>query len=283
MTNALAGAMIGLLSGVHAATWGMYKDAPHEGFEARKYVRSLLLGLGLGASAGALLPLDATTPAGGAILFGVVYVVERALAEIYKTFLRHEDQSKYTIPMQFAVFGRVVENRCVRAILGAAYLGVMFALVATVIAWQQWAGAPRAAIARVVVASAGAWVSAVGGAWKDAPVEGFQLLKFFRSPALAMAWAILLVHLTPELVLVTLAATGYTIATTETYKTFLFPSRPRGKFAGKPVLFPAMLRLRQRAVPLYVAIWLAVLIAIGMGLQRSDQPLAARAMEVSYG
>jgi hypothetical protein len=62
--------------------------------------------------------------------------------------------------------------------------------------------------------------------------------------------------------LVTLAATGYTIATTETYKTFFFPAKPRGKFAGMPIRFPEMLRRRQRFVPLYVAIWAGVLAAI---------------------
>jgi hypothetical protein len=51
------------------------------------------------------------------------------------------------------------------------------------------------------------------------------------------------------------AAIGYERASAETYKTFCFPSRPRGKFAGKAVRFPAMLRRRLYAVPVYVAIW----------------------------
>jgi hypothetical protein len=59
-----------------------------------------------------------------------------------------------------------------------------------------------------------------------------------------------------------LAATGYTVAATETYKTFFFPSKPRGKFAGMPIRFPEMRRRRQRFVPLYVAIWVVVLAAI---------------------
>ena len=64
----------------------------------------------------------------------------------------------------------------------------------------------------------------------------------------------------------TLAATGYTVSTTETYKTFFFPSKPRGKFANKPVVFPEWLRLRQRFVPLYVLIWLAVIGAYGVAV-----------------
>jgi hypothetical protein len=283
MTNVFAAALAGLLSGIHVASWGMYKDAPHEGFELRKYLRSIVLGVGIGAGAGALLPLDATTAAGCAVLFGVVYVVERALGEIYKTFLRQEDQSKYTIPMQFAVFGRTVKSRVLRAALGAGYLAVMLAMIALVIAYQRWVGPQPSLVQVALIASAGAWISAVGGAWKDAPIEGFQTLKFFRSPLLAAAWGLLLAQLTSDLVLVTLAATGYTIATTETYKTFLFPSRPRGKFAGKPVRFPGLLRLRRRVVPVYVAIWLTVIVMFGIGLESSSRSARAELAELSRG
>jgi hypothetical protein len=269
MTNVFAAALVGLLSGIHVASWGMYKDAPHEGFELRKYFRSIGLGVGIGAAAGALVPLDATAPAGFAVLFGLVYVVERALGEIYKTFLRQEDQFKYTIPMQFAVFGRTIESRVLRAALGAGYLCGMLVMIALIAAYQRWAGPEVSLVEVAFIASAGGWMSAAGGAWKDAPIEGFQTLKFFRSPVLAALWALLLAQLTPDLVLVTLAATGYTIATTETYKSFLFPSKPRGKFAGKPVHFPSLLRLRQRVVPLYIAIWLTVLVMVGFGLERS--------------
>ena len=34
---------IGLLAGAHTSTWGMFKDAPHEGFTYRKYFRSILV------------------------------------------------------------------------------------------------------------------------------------------------------------------------------------------------------------------------------------------------
>jgi hypothetical protein len=60
-------------------------------------------------------------------------------------------------------------------------------------------------------------------------------------------------------VVIALAAEGFTVATLETYKTFFFPSKPRGKFAGKPILFPDMLRVRQRFLLLYIFIWLTVI------------------------
>ncbi|MBA2627236.1 MAG: hypothetical protein H0U85_04435 [Gemmatimonadales bacterium] len=281
MHSTVAGMLIGFLSGIHAASWGMYKDAPHEGFEIRKYLRSTLLGVAIGAFLPTALSLHVTTPNGVALLFGSAYVVERALAEIYKTFLRQEDQSKYSIPMQFAVRGRVVRSRAARAALGIAYVGAMVAVVASLAVWQRTHTGPLPLLVIALLGAAGGWISAVGGAWKDAPVEGFQLLKFFRSPAIAALWALLLARLTPSLPTIMLAATGYTIATTETWKTFCFPSHPRGKFAGKPVRFPAMLRLRQLVVPVYAAVWLVVLTALGVSLVQAG-PISRSGVESSH-
>jgi hypothetical protein len=258
---ALLSACVGVLAGVHAATWGMYKDAPHEGFSRRKYARSPLLSGALGAIVGPAMALDPRSAGSAVVLFGVVYAVERALAEIYKTFLREEDQSKYFIPMQFAVLGSVIRSRRARLIAGALYTTLLLGLVGLVTRLDQITEHPRSLPVVLLVGSLGGWISACGGAWKDAPSEGFQVLKFFRSPVLAALFAGGLAQITDSLVLVTLAATGYTIATTETYKTFFFPSRPRGKFAGKPVHYPDMLLHRQRFVLPYAAIWAGLVLA----------------------
>jgi hypothetical protein len=85
-------------------------------------------------------------------------------------------------------------------------------------------------------------------------------------------FALGLSNLTDDLVLVTLAATGFCVATTETYKTFFFPSVPRGKFAGMPVRFPDMLRRRQPFILLYGAIWLVVLGALVVALRGVPSP-----------
>lgn len=260
--STLLSAIVGLLAGVHAATWGMYKDAPHEGFSLRKYARSPVLGLALGVLLHLLTRLEPLRPADLVVLFGVVYVVERALAEIYKTFLREEDQAKYFIPMQFHILGRVVRSRAARRLVGALYTAGLVGMLVTVARLDRSTAGPHALITVLLVGSLGGWISAFGGAWKDAPSEGFQTLKFFRSPALAALFAAGLATLTPDLLLITLAATGFTVATTETYKTFFFPSKPRGKFAGMPVRYPDMLRRRRRFVPVYVAIWAGVLAAV---------------------
>jgi len=254
----LLAAAVGLIAGIHTATWGMYKDAPHEGFSGRKYARSIVLAAVIAVVIAGAWGLDPRRAADLVVLFGSTYAVERALAEIYKTFLREEDQSKYFIPMQFSVFGQVVRSRSARLLAGAGYVAACLGILLLVIAVERASPDPTPLGTVLAIGGLGGWISAFGGAWKDAPKEGFQTLKFFRSPFIATVYAVLLSRLTDDLVLNALAALGFTIATTETYKTFFFPSKPRGKFAGKPILFPEIVRWRYNFVPLYVAIWLIV-------------------------
>lgn len=190
--------------------------------------------------------------------------------EFYKTFVREEDQSKYAIPMQFHVFGRVVVSRPGRWSAG----GAIVLAVGCVAVWLRSLGEagalPSATV--VLVGSAGGWVSAIGGAWKDAPIEGFDGPKFLRSPAVAAVWAWALAGLADDLLVIGLGALGYTVATIETYKTFFFPSRPRGKFAGKPIAYAELLRFRQRFVPLYVATWTLIALALSLAFHAGALP-----------
>jgi hypothetical protein len=87
----------------------------------------------------------------------------------------------------------------------------------------------------VVVGGIGGWLTAVGGAWKDAPVEGFSGWKFLRSPVVATAWTTMLLPFTQDWVALTFAAAGLSVLSIETYKTFFTGGRPPGKFDGKPI------------------------------------------------
>jgi len=249
---------VGLAAGAHTATWGMFKDAPYEGFTWRTYSRSIVLSAGIAVLVAVIADFDMSSASSMVVLFGLTYVIERAMTEFYKTFLRDEDQSKYFIPMQLAIRGRVVRRRWQRWLLGAAY-AVVVALIVLGIDALQDAGVDGLP-AVLVIGSLGGWISAFGGAWKDAPLEGFQLFKFFRSPLVALTYSLLLAAITTNFVYFSMGALGYTVATLETYKTFFKPSVPRGKFAGKPILYPDMLTRRVHFVPLYVTIWVAVVI-----------------------
>lgn len=257
--------MIGAAVGAHASTWGMYKDAPHEGFTWPKYLRSLVLSAAIAPLVSRGFNVAPTTAAGAVILFGCIYSMERAILEAWKTFFRAEDQSKYTIPMQLAVFGKTVRSRGARLAFGVLYVG---AIAAGLLLLSRYRPAPGTSplFLAVTIGALGGWYSAFGGAWKDAPIEGFQIFKFFRSPLLAAGFAYLLFRLGATPMQGTFGAIGYTVATTETYKTFFFPSKPRGKFANKPVLFPDWLEKRKRFVPLYVLIWVLILSGFAVAL-----------------
>jgi hypothetical protein len=264
MSNELIAAIVGLAAGLHTSTWGMYKDAPHEGFAWPKYFRSTLVGLFAGLALQYFLQLDLTQASNIAVFFGGCYVVERALVEFWKTFLRVEDQSKYFIPMQFSVFGKVVENRRTQLVVGCTYVVVVVAIGFALNSLQAQVELPGMVVV-LTVGAVGGWLSAFGGAWKDAPKEGFQIFKFFRSPAMAAAYAFVLAHFTDSWIVLAGAALGYTIATTETYKTFFFLDRPRGKFQGMPVTHPEWETRRFYFVPAYVAVWIGVIASIVLG------------------
>ncbi len=262
----LIAAIIGFVAGLHTSTWGMYKDAPYEGFSWSRYFRSAIVGACIAPILYPLAELDLTRASGMVVFFGLCYVCERGLVELWKTFLREEDQSKYFIPMQFAVFGKPVKSRRTRIMIGCVYAGVVLAIVAIVELIDRRFVENPPVVLLVLVGTIGGWISAFGGAWKDAPVEGFETFKFFRSPIISGIYAFLMTRFTDRLILVFVPALGYTIATIETYKTFFFPSKPRGKFAGKPIRFPEFNTRRHRFVPIYASIWLVVLVAFVVAL-----------------
>jgi len=253
--------LIGALAGIHTSTWGMYKDAPHEGFGWPKYFRSTIVGALLGAGTHYLTRWDLSDPGARFVYWGLIYCLERAATEFWKYFIREEDQSKYFIPMQFGVMGKPMKDAKKRISIGvivaACCVGVFFAIRALEhsygASWPRW-------LVVVTVGSFFGWISAFGGAWKDAPVEGFETFKFFRSPAVAASWAFVVSHFTGSWTIIAIAAEGFTVASIETYKTFFFPNKPRGKFAGKPILHPEYLQFRKNFVPLYAGIWALVIV-----------------------
>jgi hypothetical protein len=273
--NAGIALVIGLLSGAHTSTWGMYKDSPHEGFTWRKYSRSIVLSGAIAVVWQLVLGFDLAQAWMRLVLFGLTYVTERGLVELYKTYLREEDQSKYFIPMQFHVMGRVVASRGVRYLVGAGWVVTVLAVAWGLHAFQVARKDLPGWAAVLVIGSIGGWLSAFGGAFKDAPVEGFETFKFFRSPLVALLWAAVVACFSRDFLHIALCGLGYTVATIETYKTFFFPNKPRGKFAGKPILFPRFLTWRYRFAPLYAAIWVAVLANLAFAFAEPRQGLLA--------
>jgi hypothetical protein len=257
---------VGLLAGAHAATWGAYKDSPFEGFHARRQVRSLAIAVGLACLVAGTGAIDGRD---GVVLAGVVYAGERLATEWWKTILREDDQAAYSIPMRLGFLGRPVDRRWVRYSVGALVAsGLGASALALHITQAVFAPVPWWLLV-VTVGGAGGWLTAVGGAWKDAPIEGFSGWKFLRSPLVATSWALPLSALTDDWLALCLAPAGLAVATIETYKTFLTGGRPPGKFATRPVRFhlPAV---RHVTGLFHAATWAAAAAALMLVL--ADEP-----------
>ena len=199
------------------------------------------------------------------MVIGVVYAIERLATEWWKAIVREDDQSAYSIPMRLGYRGRPVERPGVRYGVGAAVL-VIVVVTFVALHWvQSTRPAPTVWLATLGVAGIGGWATAVGGAWKDAPVEGFSSWKFLRSPAVATAWAVPLSTLTADWPTLVLAAGGLAVATIETYKTFLTGDRPPGKFAHKPQRF-RVARVRVGLGAVHAALWAGLALSSALTL-----------------
>lgn len=271
--NELTAVIIGTLAGGHASTWGMYKDAIHEGFTWPKYARSIVVGAVVALVLQWVLAFDLASAGAWVVFFGIVYATERLLLELWKGYIREEDQSKYFIPMQFGVLGKPVKSRPVRWAVLAGVVAVLALSVWGVVALQRTVPDLPPWLVLTTIGAFGGWLTAFGGAWKDAPVEGFETLKFFRSPLISLFWAVIVANFTDSWLYIGVAGAGYSVAAIETYKTFFFPSKPRGKFAGKPITHPEMLKKRLYFVPVYVAIWLVVLGSFAVAFTEQHQGL----------
>ena len=226
--------LLALMSGMHAATWGAYKDSPFEGFKASSFVRTLAVAVVTAVALVTATDLEKTI--GPVVLVGLIYGVERLATELWKSYLREDDQSAYAIPMRVAILGRTVDGRFPRYLAGSVVVASIVVLCGVAAALQPADGGP--VVMLVLMGGTGGWLTAVGGAWKDAPVEGFSGWKFLRSPVVATVWTIMLLPFTDEWVTLSVAAAGLAVLSIETYKTFFTGGRPPGKFDGKPVLPP---------------------------------------------
>ena len=263
---------VGALTGLHAATWGAFKDSRFEGFRASRFVRSI--GVGVLASIPVGLLVGPETRGQVLVLIGLCYTAERLATEWWKAILREDPQDAYTIPMRLAVGGRTVDNRIARYAVGLAIAAGLALVCAAGPALQARLPAMPTGLL-VLLGGVGGWLTAVGGAWKDAPIEGFQRLKFLRSPVVATAWAVVLIPFTRDLVLLAVTAGGMSVASIETYKTFL-AGGPPGKFAAKPVRH-ACAGVRRTCRGLHAVLYAVLACVLAGDLLSSTAPAAGLA------
>ena len=82
--------------------------------------------------------------------------------------------------MRLGFRGRPVNNHVIRYLVGiAVVVGLVLACLGA--GAIQESVPPVPAWATILVGGVGGWLTASGGAWKDAPVEGFSFWKFLAA------------------------------------------------------------------------------------------------------
>ncbi|MCY3762137.1 MAG: hypothetical protein OXH50_12880 [Gemmatimonadetes bacterium] len=164
-----------VLSGLYTSLWGAFKDSPFEGFKPRTFPRSILFSLAIFLVLYLLPPFSTRLGAIGMFqLFFLVMGIERFLAEIYKGFFRTEDQEKYFVPSRITFFGRHVGSDLLRYAAGTVIVAAVFAVTLIDVPVERF-------LWFLLIAYSTGLVVSLGGAYKDAPFEGFKPLKFQRS------------------------------------------------------------------------------------------------------
>lgn len=201
----------GLLGISNMILWGIYGDLLVEKFNFVKVLRSVVFGILWS------ILLFYTNP--NLPLFIVALIVislERITTEIYKALFRVENQDKYKIPSDL----NIKLNRKLKLFIG-------FSLLILLALFVYFCDLSLNKVYLIFIIGI---LSAIGGALKDAPFEGFDLIKFFRTPLISIVIGILLLIRFPTIsgkYFVLAIAGGERIAS-EFYKKIL-----RGRIPGK--------------------------------------------------
>lgn len=248
--------VVGFFAGLHRACWGAYKDSPFEDFNKYSFYRSLVLSPAWAVSFYWLLPLLGIERQTYQLLhiFLITIVFDTVSLEIYKLFFRNESQARYEIPSYFTVLGKkVVEQRrrYYGIVASVGFLGLFFVLARINLTTSGWLLAPVGFLSGFTVGL----LEAIGGAWKDAPFEGFERLKFFRSPVVSGLWGMILIFGQENLGLFVFSTVGANRMTVEVHKAFLKGYRS-GKFKAIKPTFSVWAERRSQFILPYVFSWL---------------------------
>ncbi len=242
--------------GLLTASWGAFKDSPYEGFSAKSFNRSVL-------STGFfyflfLFFLSKTKFEFHhlAVLFSAV-AMERLTQEYWKAFFRTKQREGiYKIPQSFHVFGKVMPYK------KRFPLGILLTLI-TLVALQILFGVTIEGNSWIIPGILLSILPSLGGAWKDAPIEGFDIKKFPRSFIIMFSSIFLLSRLTNNLMILVMGAAGLERLLVEFYKTFMVLSTP-GKF-NERVSYPEWKKKRRVFIGSYLlgALVLALTLFLG--------------------
>lgn len=217
--------LVSIVSGLYTSLWGAFKDGPWEGFHAKTFPRSIFFSIGI-----AIFLYYGPSPVATQLrtlpLFHVFLVVmgfERMVTEVYKACFRNGDQAIFFIPQQMTIFGKNVENEAIRMGTGIVLFIAIFSIP---LIERTISSLPLFIITGFLT---GMFICS-GGAYKDAPFEGFDPRKFFRSAIVLAAVSPLIYLLGPiKLGFLIYSFGGLERLLVEYYKSYVVHSVP-GKF-----------------------------------------------------
>ncbi|MCB0271897.1 MAG: hypothetical protein KDD46_02655 [Bdellovibrionales bacterium] len=247
--------LIAFVSGTYTSLWGAFKDSPYETFKPKTFPRSILFSLIIYVLLMEVLGQSLRVQLLSYVqLFFLVMGIERFISEIYKGFFRIEDQSKYFIPSRITFFGKHVRSNFLRYVVGVLIVAGIFALTFVSYPMQKfWEFCLVAYVTGLSVA--------FGGAYKDAPFEGFQALKFQRSGFVLLVLSPLFYYLGPVslgyLIFMNIGLERFVV---EYYKTYI-KRNMSGKFKSDTQRIQKYLDERERY---HYAAWLIILLVMGL-------------------
>jgi len=112
-------------------------------------------------------------------IFFLIMGIERLSSEIYKGFFRNEDQSKYLIPSRITFLGKYITSNGLLYSVGVILVAGTLALLFLDVKIEGF-------IEFCIVSNCTGLAGAFGGAYKDAPFEGFKPLGFLRTPVVLL-------------------------------------------------------------------------------------------------
>lgn len=241
---------LGLLAGLHGASYGAYKDSPHESFLARRYLREIIIALIVALT---LAAIPATSHQSRFILFLVIFTLTRVATEFWKLFVRTEPQKDYRIPTQFHWISNVVDVPWIRLLVGAGFLASIYGLYCLfTLLPKDWPLVVRG----LIVGAGFGTAEAIAGAYKDGTIEGFSTLKFFKSPVFCALGGLLASWHTATLIFLMLAAYGSNRMFLELFFKILQPGYAPGKFRSMTGSFTEWTAQRKYFLLPYGVTWL---------------------------
>jgi hypothetical protein len=246
--------LVGLAAGLHAASYGAYKDSPHESFLLRRFIRELVFATVVATVIAVFNLCDGQSPF---IVYLSVFALARVITEFWKLFVRIEPQDEYRIPTQIHWVKGVVHNPLIRLLMGAGFIGSiygcyrLFQLLPDTLPW--W-------LAGLIVGGGIGTTEAIAGAYKDGTIEGFSFWKFLKSPTFgALGGALASLH-TSSLAFLLLAAIGSMRMFNELLFKMIVKDYTPGKF--KSLIGPYQVWMSQRRYFLapYACTWVLYLL-----------------------